>query len=105
MGCYQPTPAVSGTNLRQALLASIVLKSCHVRTPACKPPGPARLRPHPAHCDNCVLVECVADDCPFDEDRRGATVSVPILVAGDFPPPSPPARALIPEVRLGMLLA
>ena len=51
-----------------------------------------------------LIVECVADDCPFDKDWRGGAAKVPILVAGHLPPPSAPPKVLVPEVNLGVLL-
>ena len=43
-------------------------------------------------------------DCPFDRERAGVAAVVPITVAGDFPSPSPPPLAVVPVVRLGVLL-
>ena len=43
-------------------------------------------------------------DCPFATTRSGDALDVPILVAGSFPPPSPPPTVLVPEVHLGVLL-
>ncbi|KAL1522821.1 hypothetical protein AB1Y20_017790 [Prymnesium parvum] len=43
-------------------------------------------------------------DCAFNNDRASKPLHVPIFVSGDFPPPSPPARVIVSEVRIGLLL-
>ena len=48
--------------------------------------------------------QLVAFDCPFDLERASRAVEVPIFVSGIFPPPSPPPRVKVPQVRLGILL-